>query len=393
MTTRKIGLITGTRAEWGIIKAILTPATGSTMLKAQLYVTGMHLIPEFGNTVAEIRKEYKNDIIELPMYDPDAKERDASYYGKSFARAITNFIDSFTTNSPCMILVVGDRIEVMAACLAAALMKIPIAHVHGGDSADSGQIDEQIRHAITKISHLHFAATELSAQRIRQMGEEDWRVFVTGSPSLDFITNLELFSKKELIRELNLENKVSTQDDIILCVQHPNILNANDSGKYMAELMLCLKNLGLHVVIIYPNNDPGSELIIAEIKKNESNPKFHVYRNLDRKVYFSLIHHAIFMIGNSSSGIIESAIFHLPVVNVGIRNINRESSDNVVNVENGIDNINKGIQKVMAPSFRQFCKSVRNKYGDGGAGKRIVTILETIHIDDRLLKKQFILRP
>ncbi|MEX2681495.1 MAG: UDP-N-acetylglucosamine 2-epimerase [Candidatus Sigynarchaeota archaeon] len=394
MNRKRIALVTGTRADFGAVGAIYKALASIEQFDPVLYITGMHLLERFGTTVDEIVNGGIRTYKTVQMYDDtsDLKSENLMCYVDSISKAVRGFGDAFSKDKPDLVILTGDRIEMLAACVAAAVLKLPIAHVHGGDSAWSGQIDEQIRHAITKFSHLHFAATDLSKKRILQMGEEEWRVFNTGSPNLDSMREENLLEKNELIRNLGLENKLNVSDPMVLCVFHPPILNHVYSGKYAREMFECLKRLDLHVISIYPNNDPGSELIIQELVRLENEPKFHVYRNLSRKVYLSLMKHAMFMIGNSSSGIIESAFFHLPVVNIGDRNLDREASDNVINVKQDIESIWKGILLATSKDFIEKCSRVENKYGDGTAGKKIAAILQKFQDFGSLLKKDFVIR-
>lgn len=389
---KKIAVISGARSDFGLIELIIEGIIKSKKLDLQLFITGMHLLKEYGDTINDFKnKNYPITKI-VPFYAKISIQDKKNYTGFSISTGIKNFTKAFSESEPDLVLLSGDRVEMLAACIAAASLGISIAHIHGGDVSENAQIDEQIRHAITKFSHIHFTASKLSSQRVLQMGEEDWRVFNTGSPELDLIFQSPLFSKKELIDYLEIKEKISINDELILCIQHPSIYEAKNSGIYMGEILSCLKRLDMNTIIIYPNNDPGNELIIGEIEKNKEHKKFHIYSNLNRKLYLSLMKHAKFMIGNSSSGIIESTIFHLPVVNIGIRNLNRESSKNIITVQNGDEYIWKGIQTALSEEFREISNKAINFYGNGEASKRIVDILEQIEINDSLFRKKFILK-
>ncbi len=391
MKIKKIAVITGARSEFGILIPIIERIIKSEKLKLILYATGMHLLEEYGSSIEEIQSLNYPNLKIVPMYDEEHDQNSKTFIGKSISLGISNFTDSFSKDKPDIVLILGDRVEMISATISAATQNIALAHIHGGDVSENAQIDEQIRHAITKLSHLHFTATELSKKRVIQMGEENWRVYNTGSPSIDYIKDTQFFTKEKLIQMLQLEDKILPEDDIILCIQHPTIFESEKSGVFFKETLECLKRLGKHTIIIYPNNDPGSDLIIDIIKKSENVPIFHIFKNLERKKYLSIMKHALFMIGNSSSGIIESALFKLPVLNIGIRNLNRECSDNVVTIKNGTDNIWEGIQKIIDPKFINFCKSIRNIYGDGNASEKIVKILEEIELNYHLFNKKFIL--
>jgi UDP-hydrolysing UDP-N-acetyl-D-glucosamine 2-epimerase len=390
LNKRKIAVITGSRSEFGILQSVIERIIASNFLTLHLYVTGMHLLPKFGKTIEEIKRNNYPNLKEIQMYEENVNSE--KFIGYSVSTATKNFTEAFFNDSIEIVLLLGDRVEMLAAGVAAASLNLPIAHIHGGDVSENAQIDEQIRHSLTKMSHLHFTATKLSEKRILQMGEEKWRVYNTGSPSIDNIVSFELFSKRNLINELGLSDLIKDRDELILLVQHPSIFEAEKSGIYINEILECLKRLNKHTIAIYPNNDPGNQLIIDELEKIKGDSFFHIFTNLNRKIYLSILKNAYFMIGNSSSGMIESASFNLPTLNVGIRNLNRESSDNVLTVENGIDNIWDGIQKITSPEFLKICKNVSNIYGNGSASESIVKVLEQTELNFDFFKKKFILR-
>jgi GDP/UDP-N,N'-diacetylbacillosamine 2-epimerase (hydrolysing) len=388
---KKIAVITGARSEFGIIELVIEEIIKSEVLDIDIYITGMHLLKKYGYTANIILERNYPNVKIVPFYNENQSPEELSYSGVSIANGVKQFTDVLYKDQPDIVLISGDRVEVIAVCIAAASLGIAIAHIHGGDVSENAQIDEQIRHAITKFSHLHFAASELSKKRILQMGEEGWRTSNTGSPEIDYIVNIPLFSKKELLDELEINDKVSYGKKLVLCLQHPNIFQAEKSGVFMGEILENLKDLGENVIIIYPNNDPGSNLIISEIERYRNEKIFHIFVNLSRKIFLSLMKHAYFMIGNSSSAIIETASFKLPVLNIGIRNLNRECSENVLSIENGKDSIKKGISKITSNKFIERCSNVESVYGDGQASKKINKILENIKIDEKLFKKKFVL--
>lgn len=389
---KNVGVITGTRAEYGLLSVLIGKIARSKNLKLHLYVTGMHLLKEYGHTVDEILEKHYPFMKTIPMYEESSTSSNPAYIGDAISRGIKEFTDSFIKDKLDIVLVTGDRVEMLAAAIAAAALDLPIVHIHGGDISENAQIDEQIRHALTKFAHIHFAATDKSKQRILQMGEESWRVYNVGSPSIDAIVEMKLYSKETLISNLGLNNSMKTADDYVICIQHPTIAERERSGEFMREIISILKKINNHVILIYPNNDPGSDLIVNEINQLSAtkHPLFHIYQNIDRKTYLSALKHARLMIGNSSSGIIESALFHLPVVNIGIRNKNRESSENVIHVDNGFTNIWNGILKVTSKSFEDVCEKTINVYGDGHASDQIVRILEDLELGFKLINKKFV---
>jgi len=380
MKKKIVCIVTGTRAEYNYLKPIIQKVHESELLEAKLIVTGMHLLKKFGYTVDIIKKDgIKIDKI-IPMYDETDNSKAA--LGKAVGKAIIDFSYTFQEMTPDLLLVLGDRYEPFVAVIAASTLKIPVAHVHGGDV--SSTIDENIRHAITKLSHIHFPATEKSAKRIERLGEEKDRIHLVGSTTIDNILKVRLLSRNELCKKLNLK----MDEKIILCLQHPNIYESEKAGEQMALTLKILRELNLQAVIIYPNNDLGAELIIEEIERNRNHPKFRIFKNLERKIYLSLLKHSDLMVGNSSSGLIETPYFHLPVVNIGSRNENREKANNVINVNFDEQQLKKAILTALSPEFREKCKSIKNPYGDGTAAEKIIKVLENLEINEKLLNKK-----
>lgn len=384
MNKKKICVVTGARSEYGILRTIIKKILESKSLELSLFVTGIHLLKKYGYSIEMIEEDKFPIEKVISMYNDE--EYDERFLGKSVGRAVINFTEAFYKIKPDFLLVVGDRYEVLAAVIAASTLSIPIGHIHGGDHILKGQVDEQIRHAITKFSHIHFPATQKSCARIKLLGEEDWRIHMVGSPSIDMIVREKLFEKDEICKmfELNPSKK------IILCVQHPYLFESEKAGEQMEITLKVLKDLKMQTVITYPNNDPGSEFIIKEIESNQNIQYFKIFKNIRRIEYLSLLKHADLLIGNSSSGLIETPIFKLPVVNIGDRNRGRESAENVINVSHNYHEIEMAIKKGLSSEFRKICENVKNPYGDGCASERIVKILEKIEINSELLIKKLI---
>lgn len=380
---RKIAVVTGTRAEYGILKPLLEKIKGSNSLELNLIVTGMHLLEKYGLTINEIRKDGLKIDAEVQMYVGD--ESDPAYYGRALGCGIEGFTEALLRVKPDILVVIGDRLEALAATLAASSLRISIAHIHGGDKTDSGHIDESIRHAVTRFAHIHFPATEEHANRLAKMGEEPWRIHRVGALGLDSIVNQQSFSKEELASRLN----ITPLEPIIACVFHPVHLEKETSGLQMREILEALEELRMQTVIIYPNNDAGSQDIIAEIRKNANLPFVRVFPTLPHLEYISLLKHADVLIGNSSSGIIEAPSIGLPVVNIGSRNVGREHADNVIFVNANKEQIIKGIRKGLYDhSFKEKVKQCKNPYGDGKATNRIIRVLSKIKINRKLLLKK-----
>jgi len=381
--SKKIGVVTGTRAEYGILKPLLIKIKESKDLELNLIVTGLHLLKKYGLTIKEIEKEgFKIDGI-VEMYDDD--KEDITYHGKALAKGIAGFASLLSKIKPDILVVLGDRLEPLAATLAAATLRIPIAHIHGGDKTDSGHIDENIRHSITRFANIHFTATKEHTKRLIKMGEEPWRIFQVGALGLDSVINQKTISKEDLAKKIGLQ----LDDKIIVCVFHPVHLEQELAGKQMHEILEAIKELKMQTVIIYPNNDAGSQDIIEEIEKCKGLPFIKIFPNLPHSDYVNLLKCADVLIGNSSSGIIEAPSLKLPVVNIGSRNVGREHAENVIFVDVKKDKIINAIKKALYDKkFKEKVERCINPYGDGKASERIVKVLGEIKIDKRLLQKK-----
>lgn len=384
MPKKKICVVTGARSDYNYLDSVLEKIIASEKLELLLLVTGIHLLKKYGNTIDIIKKDGFPIKKVIPMYEEYESKKEN--LGNVVGKAIIGFTEAFSELNPDLLLVLGDRYEPLAAVIVASTLSIPIAHIHGGDNVFQGQVDEQIRHAITKFAHLHFPATEKSAKRVRLLGEEEWRIHMVGSPTIDKIkTEMNnLLSKEDLCKKFDLK----ASEKIILCLQHPYILESEKAGQQMRAILQILKDLDLQTIIIYPNNDLGSHLIINEIEANKNVPKFKIFKNLERRNYLSLLNNVDLLIGNSSGGLIESPIFKLPVVNIGDRNKGRESAENVINVAPDSSKIREGVTKGLSEKFKSICKKVKNPYGDGKASDRIVKIIENLKFNENLLKKR-----
>lgn len=379
MKKRKILYITGTRADYGLIRETLFAIRRHPKLKLEIAVTGMHLMPEFGETIKEIRKDRFKIHKITAIYKEDNKESSAIFIGK-FIQLLTKKIKKI---KPDIILLLGDRGEMLAGAIVGVYLGIPVAHIHGGEVTST--VDEISRHAITKLSHIHFPATKSSAKRLIKMGEDVWRIYVVGAPGLDSILKQKLFSKEEMAKKYNLDLK----KPIILVIQHPVSEEFDKAGYQMRETMEAIRELGYQTIVIYPNADPGGREMIKVIERYRKYPFIKIFKNIPRKDYLSLMTVASVMVGNSSSGIIEAPSFHLPFVNVGSRQRGRERSENVIDVDYKRNEIKKAIKEaIYNKKFRERVKKCKNPYGDGKAGLRIAKILAGIKIDKKLLEKK-----
>jgi UDP-hydrolysing UDP-N-acetyl-D-glucosamine 2-epimerase len=301
------------------------------------------------------------------------------------ARGVAGFADAYCQVSPDILVVLGDRFEMMAATLAALPLRIPVAHIHGGELS-FGAIDDAMRHAITKLSHLHFASTEPYARRIVQMGEEPWRVTVSGAPGLDAILETAPLTGDEFASRFGWR----LPERYVLATYHPATLGARPPADAMRELVRALERLDMPVMFTSPNPDSGGLEIRRVLEEAASKrPDWRVFESLGTIGYVTAMKGASLMVGNSSSGIIEALSLGLPVVNVGPRQDGRTRGPNVVDVDEDGDSIYQGMRVALNDEFRKAFSAADNPYGDGHAASRVVEKLESTPVDDRLIVKRF----
>ena len=378
---RKIVVVTGTRAEFGVLTPVLEEIRRTDGLELHLVVTGMHLSKVHGYTLEEIRKSgFEVDEVVDMGEGGDTGAAMATALGEG----IVGMTGAFERIDPDIVLVLGDRSEAFAGAIAGAYMNKTVAHVHGGE-VTKGCIDESIRHAITKLAHIHFPATEDGANRIIRLGERPENIHVVGAPALDVILNAPRSPPEELAKEFSLD----LGKPIILAVQHPVTTQVAEAAKQMRITLEALKTVKAQTILIYPNNDAGGMSMIRVIEETRLPPYIKPYRSLPQRQYLGLMSVATAMVGNSSSGLIEAPSFGLPFINIGIRQEGRLRGENVIDVPHDKDAIIEAIDRAINnKAFREKVKNGRNPWGDGKASKRIVDILKSLVIDDGLLQKQ-----
>jgi len=383
---RCICFVTGTRAEFGLMQSTLRAIQSHPKLELQIMATGMHLDPQHGDPLSAFRDSgFQPDAI-IPW---PSSSKSPSATAQFTGRAIASLAKEFQELKPDIILMVGDRVEAFAAASAAHISQIPIAHVHGGDRA-LGQIDDSLRHAITKLAHLHLPATKESAQRIENLGEQKFRIHTVGSPALDDITG-DLAPWSAILNDL----PALPRGRYALILLHPS--SANHHSEYERAHSLAAQVLRGNVeglVFIYPNNDPGSAGIIRAWEHWQASPllmgdlnlSVGMYKNLPRNLYLTFLQNAAVLIGNSSSGIIEAASFGTPVINIGDRQKGRERNKNVIDVPANPAAIRRALKKVWN-NGRPIRFPRKNIYGSGRTSQKIAHLLATIPLDDRLRRK------
>lgn len=379
---RRIGVVTVSRSDYGLLRPVLKALEQSAELNFLLYVSGMHLSPEFGLTEREITADGfpVSSRVEM-LLSSDTPEG----ISKSMGLGCMGFAQVYARDMPDILLVLGDRFEMHAAAIAAVPFNIPIAHIHGGELT-FGAIDDSLRHSITKISHLHFTATEEYSDRVIQMGEEPWRVTVTGAPGLDNLATFRRISPEGMRERFGLV----LSDRPILVTYHPATREAGSTKSQVRELFAALSQFEFPLVFTLPNADTEGRLVIQMVRKYVSeNANAHLVENLGTDGYFTLLEYARAMVGNSSSGLIEAPSFGLPVVNIGTRQQGRVRASNVIDVSGGADAIADAIRTAMDTSFRDQLSGMKNPYGDGSASTIIARILENEPLGQKLLVKRF----
>ncbi|MFA4884208.1 MAG: UDP-N-acetylglucosamine 2-epimerase [Candidatus Margulisiibacteriota bacterium] len=378
---RKICVVTGSRAEYGLLKPVMLAIRARPELKLSLIATGMHLSSQFGRTAGLIQQDGFRIDQQVKM---DPANNDGAAMAKAIGRGITGLAAALSSIRPDVTLVLGDRTEALAASIASAYMNIAVAHIHGGDISMAG-LDESARHAITKLAHIHFPASKESKERIIKLGEEPKRVFLVGAPGLDTVLHEPLLSKKALAAEIGFD---FTQPVLVL-LQHSVTTQIEQAGEQIKGTIAAVRQFNLPTVVIYPNSDAGGRTIIREIEKLRTVDNIRLFKNLPRRVYLSLLKYTSVLVGNSSGGIIETPLFKLPVVNIGIRQAGRERGKNVIDVPHKQSAIIKAIKRALFDDkFHRQIDHCVNPYGSGRAGEKIAAVLSKIGIDRDFLQKQ-----
>jgi UDP-hydrolysing UDP-N-acetyl-D-glucosamine 2-epimerase len=380
---RSIGIATTSRADYGAILPILRAIQADPDLCVKLYVSGAHLSPEFGLTVQMIDQDgfpIEERVEMLLSSDTPAG------IAKSMGLGLAGFGQAFSRSAPDLLVVTGDRYEMLAVALAALPFKIAVAHLGGGDLTE-GAIDDSLRHCITKLSHLHFTATEEYARRVIQLGEDPSRVFVTGEPALDDAQNSANVSPTVLEEQFGVDVK----RPFLVVTFHPVTLEYEQAEWQVDELLAALQAANLSVVFTMPNADTASRIIAAKMRQWVRVNGGVFVENFGTHAYRSLISYAAAMVGNSSSGIIESPSFQVPTVNIGTRQERRVRAQNVIDVGYRREDILAGIGRAIREDFRASLTSLVNPYANPteSAASDIVSVLKTVQLGDRLIRKKF----
>jgi GDP/UDP-N,N'-diacetylbacillosamine 2-epimerase (hydrolysing) len=366
---RKICYITGTRADFGPMKSTLQLIHQSDALELSIIVTGMHLLQDYGLTVRQI------ESAGLPIaarIDVEEGPSTGALMAKNIGRMLTGFVDALQSIEPEIVLVLGDRGEMLAGALAAIHLNIPVVHVHGGER--SGTVDEPVRHAISKLAHFHFVATEESKARLVRMGEVADQVYIVGAPGLDGLKEAVVSNREMLCAGVGFDSARL----VALLVYHPVLQEADRSAEHAALIIDALLAKGIQVVALKPNSDAGSAGVRTALEARAATGDIHLVTHLPRPEFISWMAGADLMVGNSSSGIIEAATLGTPVVNIGSRQNLRQRNANVIDCPVDRASIGDAIARALAlPRSDGY-----NIYGDGRAGARIFELLSSINLSE-----------
>lgn len=382
---RKICIVTGTRAEWGLLSGLAARLRRTEGVRLQIVATNMHLSEKYGRTVDEIRADGFEVDAAVPMID-DAAPADATETVRAMGREMQGFADAFSRLAPDLVVILGDRYEMLVAASAALIFGIPIAHLHGGEKTE-GAFDDSIRHAITKLSTLHFTATEDYRARVIQMGEPPERVFCSGAIGCENIRATPRLTKDEV--EASLDFRLT--DKCFLVTYHPVTVGGGDGAAKTRELLAALDAFpDYRVVITHPNSDKGRDGVLTVLAQyaRERPDRVKLVPSLGARRYLSLIPLVCAVVGNSSSGLIEVPSFGVPTVNVGSRQDGRTRGLSVIDCAEDASSIRAAIEKALSPDFRARCRGAKNPYEKPGTIEMVAHELVTADLES-LRHKRF----
>jgi UDP-hydrolysing UDP-N-acetyl-D-glucosamine 2-epimerase len=377
---RVIAAVTTSRADYNHLYWPLHDLAAHPEIDLKLIALGPHLSPEFGSSVGQIEKD--GFAIEARIECLLSSDTDIGM-AKTIGVATLGLADCLGRMRPDLLLLIADRYEMLAPACVALALRIPVAHIEGGEISE-GAIDDAVRNALTKLSHLHFTSTERARARVIAMGEEEWRVHCAGAPSLDHLRRSKLLSREELEELLTIRLSQPT----ILIGYHPTTI-ARDTTREAATLFAALEHIPGQLLFCYPNADAGSRSLIDRTRSYlRERGDGRIFVNLAPITYWSLLRRVDLLLGNSSSGIMEAASFELPAVNIGMRQRGREHGHNVLDAAATVESVLDCVQRASSPEFRRSLRGMENLYGDGRAAERIVSILASAPLGEELLMKR-----
>lgn len=377
----KILTVTGCRSDYDLLSGLYQKIHQDPALELGLIVCGAHLAPSYGSTVNLIMKDGLPIIATIESL-LDSNSRAGRI--KSLAICLQDCIQAVEAFHPDVIMYQGDREEVMVGALLGAYMKIPTIHFLGGDHASDGSVDNPVRHAVSKLSSLHFVAHKTHRERLIRMGETERRIFVVGSPQLDKFRTTPLWDKKKVLQQLGRP----MWDHYALLIYHPVYGQEDQAADQFEEILQALREERIRALVSHPNSDAGSRHVISVIRKYRGDENFCFYESVGRDLFVNMMRHAQFMIGNSSAGIYEAPMIPLAAINVGIRQKDRLAAENVLFVDHGVPSIRDGIRTVLHDSFQRRIRNVKSPYGDGTSIEKVHQLLRTIPFADYTLKHE-----
>jgi len=379
---RRVVVVTFGRSDYSSGMPIMRALQQTAGLDLGVVVSGMHLSARFGRTVTFVEADGFPIVDRLELI---AADDSAAASAVAVGEGTVRFARSLSRLVPDLLLLVVDRAELLAPAIAALELRIPVAHISGGDVTE-GAIDNQVRHAVSKLSHLHFVALPEHAARLRQMGEEPWRITVSGDPALDLVETLPRLDRAAVAVALG----VTLQRPVILLSHHPTTLGAADPAREIDALMNAVADFPGTFIATAPNSDHGYSAIEARLEQFASRPNVRLVTSLGQQLYFSLLAQADAMVGNSSSAIWEAPSFRLPAVDVGDRQKGRACTANVIHTPADTGAIRSALGRALTPDFRNGLRQLQNPYGDGHSTARIVSVLSQVDLGPALLQKRFV---
>jgi UDP-hydrolysing UDP-N-acetyl-D-glucosamine 2-epimerase len=386
MIQLETAVVTTSRADYSLLYPLLNKLIVDSYFSLKLVVTGSHLFPGFGNTLDEIKKDGFSNFYEVQTYQGRDDEKGIS---SAVAKGITGFSDLFSREKLDLVIVLGDRYELWSVAIAAVIHKVPIVHIHGGETTE-GSTDEVVRHCVTKAASVHFPSISEYADRIISMGENPKRVFTVGALGIDNIKNSKYMTMSGLSQKLGVDLKKR----VALMTFHPVTMDGYGAAALQAkEILDAILEIDIFTIMTMPNADMGGNTIYIQMEDYEKKfpHKFKIIKNMGSEVYLSALSHVSAMIGNSSSGIIESASFKLPVVNVGDRQAGRMRPKNVIDCPCDKASVKKAVKNALSEDFKNSLSGLTNPYGDGKTADKMINILKKVDFKnkEKLLKKKF----
>jgi GDP/UDP-N,N'-diacetylbacillosamine 2-epimerase (hydrolysing) len=378
---KRIAILTGIRSEYHILEAVMKAIEEHPRLDLKVIVTGTHLSPRFGSSWKEVAAKFP-----LAAKIPSLSSRDSlSARLQGLSRQIAGLTKCLEKLDPDITCVLGDREESICAATVCAYLHRACAHISGGDRG-FGTVDDSVRHAVSKLAHLHFPTTRDNRRRLLSLGEEAWRVKAVGASGLDRLRRCPKLSRRAFLKAAGLP----LQGDFVIILQHPVSFEKNKATAQMKLTLETLRRSGLSALVVYPNSDPGSHDMIAVIESYRTLKHWKIHKNLDDLLWCNALRHARALVGNSSAGLLEAPFMACPAINIGLRQSQRQARKNLLRVPHESKAILKALEKAAKPAFRNNLKQREERlyYGDGRSGERIAKILAKTPVDARLLNKK-----